>query len=86
MSNQTVTFRNTFIALVQARLIVKLSAAVNHFSLRATIDCIILSMVPHLHFYVTSNIYCLLYKWTAKARFHVKEMCICQCLGRKDAS
>ena len=36
MVNQTVTFRNTFIALVQARLIVKLSAAVNHFSLRAT--------------------------------------------------
>ena len=31
MSNQTVTFRNTFIAIVQARLGVKLSAAVNHF-------------------------------------------------------
>ena len=31
MSNQMVTFRNTFIAMVQARLSVKRSAAVNHF-------------------------------------------------------
>ena len=36
VSNQTVTFRNTFIAMVQARLSVNLSAAVNHFYIRAT--------------------------------------------------
>ena len=31
VSKQTVTFRNTFTAMVQAMLSVKLSAAVNHF-------------------------------------------------------
>ena len=70
-------FRNTFIALVQARLSVKLIAAVNRFLIYIRATHPFLRDVKHL---------LLINKWTAKARFHVKEMCICQCLGRKDAS
>ena len=46
----------------------------NHFLIYIRVTHPFLRDVKHL---------LLINKWTAKARFHVKEMCICQCLGRK---